>query len=220
MGKTSKFLLAQWHDIRGNAKWDLIKWSFTCCLMLPAIIALAVKFSGEAPLWEAVQVSVIGYVVAIIIFLTVLYLIINFTGPKARARKAVKELTNHGKVFLRRISAIKGTDPNKYNPDWDAETSIADAAARAFIALNLTPEARELFDEGMRDINRDANLLLQQRLGSTIYGDRRREVLPKLEQRFKNLKRIAEDINKYLDPFETTIKRTPEMRLFNPGDDY
>jgi hypothetical protein len=63
------FIATQWHDIKGNAKWDIIKWTFGGCVMIPAGLAALVKFIGHAPLWEAVLVLVIGYLVAFVFFI-------------------------------------------------------------------------------------------------------------------------------------------------------
>ena len=62
------FIATQWHDIKGNAKWDIIKWTFGGCVLIPAGLAALVKFIGHAPLWEAVIVLVIGYVIAFVFF--------------------------------------------------------------------------------------------------------------------------------------------------------
>jgi len=33
MSKLSEFFGQQWHDIKGNAKWDFVKWTFKGCFM-------------------------------------------------------------------------------------------------------------------------------------------------------------------------------------------
>lgn len=115
---------------------------------------------------------------------------------KEKAQEAVKQLTEFGMVFAKRISRIKGIAPDKYNPDNDDETWDAIHQSAAYIVLILTPEAARVFDEGIKDIHGVS--LPHDGLGSTIYEDRHKEVLAKLNRRLMNLKHIIDEIDKYI----------------------
>ena len=125
-------------------------------------------------------------------------------SKNAKEAKVVEKLTGFGQIILGRISSINGIDPNKYDPNKDDETWNAIADAAAYIVLNLTPEAAQAFDVGIRDIHGFA--IPHPGLGSTIYEDRHREVLAKLDRRFRNLKEIMGEIRKYLKPTPTGIQ--------------
>jgi hypothetical protein len=87
MSEFINFLKAQWHDIKGNAKWDFIKWGFGAILVTPAIIAALVKFIGHAPLWEVLLVLAVGYITAFSFLLGLIFLILKRGGVKSDADK-------------------------------------------------------------------------------------------------------------------------------------
>lgn len=117
-------------------------------------------------------------------------------GNKVKAEKAVEKLTEFGAIFLQRISAINGIDPNKYNPEKDDETWNANSAVIAYILYNLNQDAAKVYDEGVSEINTYSVRLPG--VGSTRFEDDYRVVLARLNRRFVNIKRIVDEIDKYL----------------------
>jgi hypothetical protein len=75
----------------------------------------------------------------------------------------------------------------------------------AMVPDNLTPEAGQVFDDGIVNIHGYA--IPHSGLGSTMYEDRQREVLAKLDRRFRNLKRIVDEIEKYLKPIPPVVQK-------------
>jgi hypothetical protein len=112
-----------------------------------------------------------------------------------KEKEAVAKLTEIGENIARRISRIKGIPPDKYNQDKDDDTWDVIHAAAAYFVLNL-PEAAWVFDEGIGEIN--TYTVRQPGVGSTIHQDRHTEVLAKLNRRILNLKRIVDEIDKFL----------------------
>jgi len=114
-----------------------------------------------------------------------------------KEKEAIAKLTEIGENIAKRISRIKGIAPNKYNPVIDEDTWDVIHAAAAYFVLNL-PEAARVFDEGIGEIN--TYTVRQPGVGSTIYHDSHTEVLAKLNRRILNLKRIVDEIDKFLKP--------------------
>jgi hypothetical protein len=71
------FVSEQWHDVKGNAKWDFFKWGIRGCLMIPAGLAALVEFVGHAPWWEAVLVFVLGAIILFLIWVLVVWLFLR-----------------------------------------------------------------------------------------------------------------------------------------------
>ncbi|HZF00494.1 MAG TPA: hypothetical protein VE344_01220 [Methylomirabilota bacterium] len=44
-----KFFKTQWHDIKGNAKWDFVQWG--AIAMIPLCVAI-IRFIQHAPFWQ------------------------------------------------------------------------------------------------------------------------------------------------------------------------
>jgi hypothetical protein len=53
MANLLEIVKTQWHDIKGNAKWDFIKWGIIGVTFFPAMI---LGFVRGAPLWEVIIV--------------------------------------------------------------------------------------------------------------------------------------------------------------------
>ena len=115
---------------------------------------------------------------------------------RQKAQKTAEKLTELGQTIFQRISEINGINHNQYNAAKDDKTRDAISATRAYIFLNFTPEAVQIFDEGINDIH--GCFLAPPGVGSTRYEDAYREVLARLERWFRNLKKIIDEIDKYL----------------------
>jgi hypothetical protein len=55
MFQMPQWVTAHWHDVKGNAKWDFIKWG---AVFMIAMLAAIVRFLQKAPLWEVVIVVI------------------------------------------------------------------------------------------------------------------------------------------------------------------
>jgi rubredoxin len=51
MLKISKFVKSQWHDIKGNAKWDFIKWG---AIVVITLLVATIRFLQNAPIWQVI----------------------------------------------------------------------------------------------------------------------------------------------------------------------
>jgi hypothetical protein len=69
MVNVSKFFRDQWHDIKGNAKWDLIKW---VVIGISAGIAAIVRIFAHAPWWLVLVVFLAGLVCVALLFWLIL----------------------------------------------------------------------------------------------------------------------------------------------------
>jgi hypothetical protein len=94
------FVATQWHDIKGNAKWDIIKWTFRGCLLIPAGLAALVKFIGHAPLWEAVVVLAVGYIIAFASLLSLIWWISKFSPSHSTIQSRQLELNKRQEADL------------------------------------------------------------------------------------------------------------------------
>ncbi|HZF00483.1 MAG TPA: hypothetical protein VE344_01165 [Methylomirabilota bacterium] len=124
------------------------------------------------------------------------YQLMGNGDKKEKSRKAVEQLTQFGQIIMRRISAIKGIDPNRYDPNKDDESWNVISEAAGYIFMTLTHEAVVAFGAGIEDIH--GYSIPHSGLGSTMYEDRYREMLAKLHRRFMNLKSIVDEIDKYI----------------------
>jgi uncharacterized protein (TIGR02588 family) len=87
MANISKFFRDQWHDIKGNAKWDLIKW---VVIGISAGIAAIVRIFAHASWWLVLVVFLAGLVCVALLF----WLILKF----------IKSLNSHPDFEIEGIS--------------------------------------------------------------------------------------------------------------------
>lgn len=69
MAKIPNFFKNQWHDIKGNAKWDFIKW---VVIGISASIAAIVRVFGHAPWWLVLIIFIVGLVCVALLFWVIL----------------------------------------------------------------------------------------------------------------------------------------------------
>lgn len=61
MSKIPNSITTHWHDVKGNAKWDFIKWG---AIAVIAILAAIIRFLQHAPLWQ-VFIAVIAICICV-----------------------------------------------------------------------------------------------------------------------------------------------------------
>ncbi len=121
---------------------------------------------------------------------------ISEDGKRQKAEKAVEKLTEFATIFFQRINSIKAISPVNYNPQKDDALWNANDAAIAYIVLNLNQDAGKVYDEGVAEIN--SYSVRQPGVGSTRYEDDYNVVLARFNRRLVNIKRIVDEIEKYL----------------------
>ena len=72
-----RFVLAQWHDVRGNAKWDFFKWTFRGCLMIPSAATAIITYLRHAPIWEVVCFTILAAFVGIVIWCILVWAVLK-----------------------------------------------------------------------------------------------------------------------------------------------
>jgi len=78
MSNLSEFIGQQWHDIKGNAKWDFIKWTFWGCSMIPSAVTAIATFLRHAPIWEVVLFTFLAFLFGIFIWCVLVLAVLKF----------------------------------------------------------------------------------------------------------------------------------------------
>jgi hypothetical protein len=86
MSEFFNFVKTQWHDIKGNAKWDFIKWGAIAVIISPAAI---IRFFGHAPLWQVLVVLVASTICVAVLFCVILWAIQKWGTAKSITRRNV-----------------------------------------------------------------------------------------------------------------------------------
>ena len=116
---------------------------------------------------------------------------------RRKLEKAVEKLTEFSTIIFQRINSIKAIQPTNYNPQKDDALWNANDAAIAYIVLNLNQDAAKTYDEGVAEIN--SYSVRQTGVGSTRYEDDYNVVLARFNRRLVNIKRIVDEIEKYVE---------------------
>jgi hypothetical protein len=85
MFKMPRFIKTHWQDIKGNAKWDFIKWAVIGIFTL--LVAIT-RFSQHAPFWQVL----IALIVAFVCVFFVISLIQKFTKESPLEIDAISQL--------------------------------------------------------------------------------------------------------------------------------
>lgn len=109
-----------------------------------------------------------------------------------KSEKAVEKLTEFSTVFFQRICSIKAIPAAQYDQNKDDELWNTNAAAIAYIRLNLNDAACKVYDDGQVEID------ALPASGQTRSEDDKNVVLAKFNRRLLNLKRIVDDIENYI----------------------
>lgn len=115
---------------------------------------------------------------------------------RQKSEKALEKLTGFSTIFFQRINSIKAISPADYNSQKDDALWNANDAAIAYIVLNLNQDAGKVYDDGVAEIN--SSSVRQPGVGSTRYEDDYNVVLARFNRRLLNIKRIVDDIEKYI----------------------
>jgi len=115
---------------------------------------------------------------------------------RRKSEKAIEKLTDFSTCFLQRINDIKAITPADYNPQKDDVLWNTNNAAIAYIVLNLNQDAGKVYDEGVAEINSCS--VRSPGVGSTRYEDDYNIVLARFNRRLLNIKRIVDEIEKYI----------------------
>jgi hypothetical protein len=122
MSRLSNFIASQWSDVKGNAKWDFIKWAFWTCLLVPTGIAVLVEFIGQAPLWKTLVVLIAGYAIAFICLFILIWAILNFPKSDGQiSQKIQREVLLKTKAERKRIEFKLGKERGKYMPKAESD---------------------------------------------------------------------------------------------------
>ena len=124
--------------------------------------------------------------------------IVHFSEEEKRRKseKAIEKLTDFSTCFLQRVNDIKAITPADYNPQKDDVLWNTNNAAIAYIVLNLNQDAGKVYDEGVAEINSCS--VRAPGVGSTRYKDDYNVVLARFNRRLLNIKRIVDEIEKYI----------------------
>jgi len=112
MFRMPKFITAQWHDVRGNAKWDFTKWGIVA--VISGVVAL-VRFLGRAPLWQVV-----------VVFILTAFLVLLLYWVIQRPKKEKPKIQNEPfqpddqsrRLFTAMVDAIKSDSSRPFGGPW------------------------------------------------------------------------------------------------------
>jgi glucan phosphoethanolaminetransferase (alkaline phosphatase superfamily) len=97
MAKLFETLGKQWHDIKGNAKWDFIKWSIYFVTFAPSLF---LGFVRHAPLWQIILVF-FGTIILVAALIVTILLILSKIVPSKTQSNQLESYHQVGRMEFR-----------------------------------------------------------------------------------------------------------------------